>query len=362
MKVLKSNFVLVILSILVSLFFLEIYFSLTISKPYKHEYFFKRYYLYNEGNIFKNVNNFFKFSPNSSIRQDAYYFVDDDFVKEFSYIINTNNFGLVQSNDIQQNIPSILFLGDSLTEGLGAPSWTDKFGKDINGYQIINGGIRGTSAEQSELLEKHIAEFFEINKIIFIYQGGFISRDLYQFSNDQLKCLADYTYCAGNQFDFGFPLNEKNPKKFLIKMKMDRDKIRTNEKNNVTWKKIRRRIKSEISQLYVISIPTTFIRNNFYKSKNDKIMKNFHAINRLIQKYKDNIVFIRLNSFTEIMQGKDYYSIYTDDYIKSLTNKHFYCDLENNLDNFYVHDLHPNELGYDKLYRCVKKIINDNLL
>ena len=79
MRIWKSNFVLVIFSVLIALFFLEIYFSLTISKPYKHEYFFKRYYLYNEGNVFKNVNNFFKFFPNNSIRQDAYYFVDDDF-------------------------------------------------------------------------------------------------------------------------------------------------------------------------------------------------------------------------------------------------------------------------------------------
>ena len=36
--------------------------------------------------------------------------------------------------------------------------------------------------------------------------------------------------------------------------------------------------------------------------------------------------------------------------------------LEDNLDNFYLHDLHPNEIGYDILYKCVKKIIKDNLL
>ena len=158
MRIWKSNFILVILSILIALFFIEIYFSLTISKPYKHEYFFKRYYLYQQGKVFENINNFFKFYPNKSIRQDAYYFDKDKFIKEFSYTIKTNNIGLVQSNDIKANTPSILFLGDSLTEGLGATSWTDRFGSEINGLQIINAGIRGTSSKQSELLEKYLAK------------------------------------------------------------------------------------------------------------------------------------------------------------------------------------------------------------
>ena len=45
-----------------------------------------------------------------------------------------------------------------------------------------------------------------------------------------------------------------------------------------------------------------------------------------------------------------------DKYIKSLTDKHFYCDLENNLENFYIHDLHPNEKGYQH-YKDVFKLI-----
>ena len=361
MKFWKSNLFLIFSSILFSLFILEILFSLTISKPYKHGYFFERYYLYDQGKIFQNINNFFKFYPNISVRQDGYYFVKDKFFKEFSYIIKTNNFGLVQNNDIDENKSSILFLGDSITEGLGSDSWTDMFGDEINGKQIINGGLRGTSAEQSELLEKHIAEKFDIEKVVFIYQGGFIHRDLYQFTNDDLNCLENYKACTGNRFNFGYPLNEKNPNDFLIKMKKERDKIIKNQKEKFSWKRFRRKIKSNIAQLHIINIPRTFIKNNFYKSKNEKIIKNFNSIERLIKKYGENIIFIRLNSYTEIVQGKDYYSIYTDKYIKSLTEKHFYCDLENSLDNYYIYDLHPNKQGYEKLFGCVKKIINKNL-
>ena len=362
MKFFRSNFFVALFSIIISLLFVEFYFSLTMPKAYKHDFFFKRYYLYDESKIFKNINNFFKYYPNISVQQDAYYFVENDFVKEFSYTIKTNNAGLVQGNDIKSNKPSILFLGDSLTEGLGAQSWTDMFDSEYNGYQIINGGVRGTSSEQSELLEKHLSESFDIKKIVFIYQGGFIHRDLYQFSNKILLCLENHKLCDGQQFDFGFPLKERSPKDFLIKMKIDRDLIRSEINQKLTWKKIRRKIKSTTSQLHVVNIPRTFIQNNFYKSQNSKIIKNFQAIERLIKKYKDNIVFIRLNSFTEIIQGKDYYSIYTEKYIKSLTDKHFYCDLDDDLKNFYFHDLHPNKAGYKKVYECVKKIAENNLI
>ena len=361
MKFFKSNLFLIIASFLVSLTFLEILFTYTIPKPYKHEHFFERYYLYDQGKIFKNIDHFFKFYPNSVIRQDAYYFVKNKFVKEFTYNIKTNNFGLVQGNDIKKNTQSILFLGDSLTEGLGASSWTDKFSNEINKYQIINAGIRGTSATQSELFEKHISDNFEVKKIVFIYQGGFINRDLYQFSNKGLLCLENYKKCSGNRFNFGFPLNEKNPNDFLVKMKSERDKIVSDKNKKTSWKKTRRKIKKKVSELHIINIPRTFIQNNFYKSKNEKIIKNFKAIERLIKKYNKDIIFIRLNSYTEIIRGKDYYSIYTDKYIKSLTDKHFYCDLENNLENFYIHDLHPNEKGYQQVYNCVKGIINNNL-
>ena len=40
---------------------------------------------------------------------------------------NTNNFGLVQNSDIFSNQDSILFLGDSFTQGQGASPWINNF-------------------------------------------------------------------------------------------------------------------------------------------------------------------------------------------------------------------------------------------
>ena len=36
----------------------------------------------------------------------------------------------------------------------------------INKYQVINGGIFGTGPQQFEALEKHIDEFYDIEKVI----------------------------------------------------------------------------------------------------------------------------------------------------------------------------------------------------
>ena len=46
--------------------------------------------------------------------------------------------------------------------------------------------------------------------------------------------------------------------------------------------------------------------------------------------------------------------------IKKITDKHFYCDFENDINNFFVIDGHPNAKGYQSLYKCTKKILDEN--
>ena len=76
----------------------------------------------------------------------------------YKYDININNLGLVQDQDLQKDIPSILFLGDSFTEGQGGDgSWINFFGGNYNNYQIINGGLLGTGFQQFELLNSYLS-------------------------------------------------------------------------------------------------------------------------------------------------------------------------------------------------------------
>ena len=123
--------------------------------------------------------------------------------------------------------------------------------------------------------------------------------------------------------------------------------------------KIRRAIKNYIINLYIVKIPLDFLRSNFYKSKNEKINRNFSSIDRLIKKYGDDIYFVNLKMKQEILNRKSSYeTIYAEDFIKNKTKKHFRCDFDNNQDFFYKNDMHPNKKGYENLKNCIEEILN----
>ena len=103
----KKNVFLSFISIVLTLFLIEIVLSFFIKNQ---DINFQRYLLYDEGKVFKNINDkIFKFHPNKEILTENFYRINDIFFKESSYILKTNNFGLVQSNNIDKEIPSILF-------------------------------------------------------------------------------------------------------------------------------------------------------------------------------------------------------------------------------------------------------------
>ena len=52
--------------------------------------------LFEEGEVFQNIEKIGKYYPNKRILSETYYKVDGEFLKEYSYEITTNNFGLVR--------------------------------------------------------------------------------------------------------------------------------------------------------------------------------------------------------------------------------------------------------------------------
>ena len=163
----KKNILTIIFSTLFTLILLEIIFQFIIYKNFKEYLWKERYSLFEEGEIFQNVDNFFKFFPNKEVLSETYYRINNKFIKEYSYKITTNNFGLVQKKNIEQDKNSILFLGDSFIQGQGAEPWVYKFKGEYKGYQLINGGLIGTGPVQFELIEKHIAEKYNVKKVFF---------------------------------------------------------------------------------------------------------------------------------------------------------------------------------------------------
>ena len=192
MKSNKVNYLLILISFLFALFATELLLRNYYDK-YSNKYWLERYNVFQEGKVFQNFDNFFKYFPNKSILLETYYYIEENFIKEYSYTIKTNNFGLVQENNIQKKKPSILFLGDSITEGQGAFSWIDKFNGSFKNLQIINGGILGTGPEQFELMENHISKNFDVKCSINWYENQVIDK----FWNLGFKTFG-YTAKGGN--------------------------------------------------------------------------------------------------------------------------------------------------------------------
>ena len=353
-----KNKILVLISIFFTLIFLELFLSFFIFDKNNYDY-KNRYLLFSGKNVFKNVDNFFTYYPNKKINAKNYYLKDNKFIEVYNYNIYTNNYGLAQKHNIKKNIKSLLFLGDSFTEGQGSESWIDKFGGSYNQFQIINGGLLGTGMQQFELIDNYLSEF-NISKVFMIYLGDDLRRDIFQFSDQQIQCLNNYLKCNGSELFYGLPLNASETFDFLNSLKFKQN-VR-NSKDNVSFKKARRVVKSYFANLYIFKIPLDYLRSKFYKSQNDKIKRNFLAIDRLIKKYGENIYFVNLKMKQEILSKKrSYETIYLENYIKKKTNKYFKCDFDNNLDYFFEYDMHPNKKGYEYLKNCIKEILYTQL-
>ena len=354
----KKNIFLSIATFLIMLFFTELALDLILGNKNKKNIVFQRYMLFSEGDVFKNIGKVFKYYPNRKITSKVFYDVNNEFIEEYSYTIQTNNYGLVQKKDIKKNKASILFLGDSFTEGSGYEAWINKFEGTYKNYQVINGGIMGTGFSQFELLDDHISKDYNIKKAIVLYIGDDLRRDIFNHNDIVIDCLKDYLNCKGNENFYGF--NQSNLYEQLNFLKSNR--ISNNTKHKKSFKFYRRLIKKHLSQLSIFYYPHIILKNKFYKSKNEKKISNLESINNLIEKYKSNIIFIRLKQRQEIISGDSYNSIYTRDYINQKISQHFECNFNNDINNFYKYDRHPNKKGYEVLFRCVEDILDKKLL
>ena len=126
------------------------------------------------------------------------------------------------------------------------------------------------------------------------------------------------------------------------------------------YDKVKINLKKKITDLYIIKIPINVLRQRFYKSDNEYIKRNFDSINNLFLKYKNDIIFVQLKSKNEVIFGKEFDTFYAENFIKKKTKNHFSCDFNNNINFFHKEDMHPNKDGYNNLYQCVTKILNNN--
>jgi len=89
------------------------------------------------GTIFRSDGGILTYIPHSDIRNVTGFYSDESFTVEYDYRFRTNNLGLVQDTDVVPERASLLLVGDSFSQGLGAEPWFRLVSPEIEklGYQ-----------------------------------------------------------------------------------------------------------------------------------------------------------------------------------------------------------------------------------
>lgn len=202
-----KNIILTITSIIVSLFLFETsYFVLNKFGYLGEASLLKRKLFFNSENpIFQNYEDILLYAPNNSVRIVGVYYNKKNLYREYDYSINTNNFGLVQDDNLIKAKKSLLILGDSFTEGFGATPWFRKYSQDFAknispDLQIINGGILGTGFQQFKKLENYLTlNQINIEKIVVVFISDDIRRSVFNLDYKTLQCVNGLVQCDGTE-------------------------------------------------------------------------------------------------------------------------------------------------------------------
>lgn len=300
-----------------------------------------------DGTIFNNIKTFFLHEPKTRIHVVTYYFLNGAWVTEYDYYFNTNNLGLVQSVDIDLNKESILLLGDSFTQGVGAPPWTDELSKKIsaNNYQIVNGGVLATGFAQWLLLSQYLSEKgVNIRKLAVIFISDDYIRLVDNIGEHELSCLKNSKACAGVERFLPLP-KDNNLSKLLPEYYNARLKKEANRK-----------------PIYAKYIPTIsgvidgLMPDPYTTAPHIMEMQiNGNAIDKFISTYNDNVIFIHIPQKDELRDGMWRFGLEARNRILAKGGHVFdgfkQCGLT--IQDYYEHDGHPNQKGYEKISKCV---------
>ncbi len=351
-----KSILVILASTLISLILFEIIASLVIEKELindnEHS---RRYMLFGTSDgasAFRNQGKIFTYIPNSTIQASAFYEIGPTLRKEYDYELKTNNFGLVQKQDIEKGRPSIIVLGDSFTEGQGATPWFYSLEESNSAKktQLINGGLLGTGFAQWKLLNDQLVDSgIRINKVVIPFISDDYRRTIWNFPDRVLNCLGDINRCKGDEGYYPKPQNDDEL--FVEQLRKFRD-AEYAEKNVVKQKRFFRKYFPSLHFIW------GYIKSEY---KLRYANPNIPATEALIKQYGNNIIFIHIPSKEEIESGNTPNSLgrLAREKINSAGGKFVdgfkICGLEPG--DYFINDPHPNSAGYKKIAGCVNKTI-----
>jgi hypothetical protein len=349
-------------TILLCLLGLEIGLEHFSANPYQWD---KRLMFYSEGAVFQNQEwGGFVYRPKAQIHSLTFYITDTnvpELTKEYEYDLRTNSSGLVQSDDIDPSRPSIVFLGDSYTEGQGAPPWFYQFEsywpKDAK-YQVINGGILGTGFETWRRLYETICARAQVKKIVFIFISSDWIRPVWQFTDQDLQCLKSASACKGSDNYFGLP---ENP----VEANFQINRIARARTDYLAQRKREQNI-FKASAIYQRLLWPAY--NMWWPRRKAEEEVNFEQSESAILAIANelgahNLLFIHLPQKDELNSGMASEGRRGRDFIRTngfaFVDGFKQCGLK--MTDFHLHDGHPNASGYEKISKCIDHSVRQEI-
>jgi hypothetical protein len=350
---------LIVVSIITGLLLVELtshLFFTSIVRPNVYDWARRVMFFDGANSVFENHGSIFTYVPSDDVRSLTAYYSDDSYVVEYDYMFHTNNYGLVQDFDTDPNRSSLLILGDSFTEGDGAEPWFRKLSTQTknNRYQMINGGLIGTGFEQWEEFQDYLSteKNIHIRKLLVIFISDDYSRGVWNFNAVDLRCLHSIVTCSLDQ-----TIYYRLPPLSGLPDWVSRIRAARNSKSGMRgWlDRITRRF---LPASYQVFEYLRAMAKSSSKAEQQK-QRSRAAITRLIQKYgPENVIFLHLPQKDEVA-GPNELGLEARRAIResgaNLLDGFQLCALS--LNDYHIHDGHPNERGYSEIANCVSKVI-----
>ncbi len=340
---------------MVALVLVELMLLLAMSEPGPYHW-DRRISLYrgSGGVVFENLaSGGFRYARDAVIELETYYALPDwrSWALEFAYRFRTNNFGLVQEADLEHGRPTLLVLGDSYTEGLGAPPWINDIASELDratGLQVANGGILGTGLLHfADLLHALTAEGVAVRRVVVVFISDDWVRPRWRFPDPVLNCIADVSACERVSGYYGLPAEGDKPQ-FLD------DAVRR-----------QRPARHILNRLALYRKGYRPLRDRIGAARRDPLFaENTAAALRIVEAVGvGNVLFIHLPAKDEVLRGAiNPYGVRARQFLADrgipLRGGIDACGLAPH--DFYQTDGHPNPGGYQRIAACVLRFVTEH--
>jgi lysophospholipase L1-like esterase len=315
------------------------------------------YFFDGRDTVFRDYEDIFTYVPHGDIRVVTVSYSDKDFSTEYDYHLLTNNLGLVQDFDVTPGRESLLLLGDSFTEGVGAEPWFRLVSPVISklGYQPINGGIGGTGFSSWLKLTQYLtAADIRIQKLIILFISEDYDRPAWNVTPGELRCFSDFSLCRVEEGVF-FRYRLPPPEELTSWVA----KIRT--RRVATFRARARALVPATHRVYKYFRELLRISPERERQERGE-QESLVAISELVKRYgPENVAFIHLPRKGETASGPDNLGLKVRHSIQEAGGKLFdgfkLCGLV--AADYHPNDLHPNSRGYAKIAACTSRVIEE---